>query len=104
MTTIEANFDTYTPLPISSTSQPYSTSSGSGEVALGQYNWTLFATPAVPNLIYGYWIDYEYPPGGGRVVATWESFQTSDPMNASGNYVTLGIPLDTPSPSSAVQY
>lgn len=104
-TTIEANFDGYAYESVTLDSPIYTTSSGGAETAMGQFNWTLSATPVVGNLIYGYWVDYIPADGpAGRVVSFWESFGSPVPMNLNANAVTLGIPLDIPNPGSAVLY
>ena len=104
-TTIEATFDTYAAQDIVQETPAYTTGTGGGEIALGQYNWTLSATPTVPNQIYGYWVDYlPYTGATTRTVSFWESFGSALNMTQAGNAITLGLPLDQPSPGSAVLY
>jgi len=100
----EATFTGYTALPLDVATGPYTTSSGSGEISLGAYNWILTSVPATGNVIGGYWLDYIPPGGTARVVSFWEAFPTPIQMTTTGNYVNFALPLDLPEPGSAVMF
>lgn len=96
----EANFDTYTPLPIGPGSGPFTQPDGSASSEFGDISWVLTVIPVTPNIIFGYWVDYLV--NGVRTVAFYESFAGQIPMNDAGNAVVLSIPIKEPPPGSAV--
>ena len=101
MLSIEADFDTYTSLQLTGGTPIYSNTDGSAESDFGPFAWVLTATPAVTNLIYGYWVDASDPVTGATLkVVTWESFPNPIPMQVVGNAVVFSVPITAPNPGT----
>lgn len=97
----EANFDGYSPIDLLTFVGPYTDQQNEAELDAEQVSWVLTLNPAIPNNVYGYWIQYEaLGSSGPATVMLFEPFVNPLPMTAAGNAIVLVVPFTMPDPAT----